>query len=141
MKDVAEGILIRGDEILMARRAAHKQNYPNTWSFPGGHVEPGETIEEALVRELREEVGVKAQGYEFLCTLEDYNLSMIFHLYVVSDWDGHISNLGDEHSELRWVPINKASSLPDLALDAYHDIFKNLQSLATDEQASVEISA
>lgn len=43
--------------VLLARRSPHRAAYPSRWSFPGGHVEHHETLTDALIRELREEVG------------------------------------------------------------------------------------
>jgi mutator protein MutT len=51
-------VVPRGDEVLLVRR----RNAPNArwWGFPGGKIEPGETLAEATLRELREETGVEA---------------------------------------------------------------------------------
>ncbi len=57
--DVAVGVLIREDgKMLLASRPEGKP-YAGYWEFPGGKIEPGETVHEALVRELREELGVE----------------------------------------------------------------------------------
>ncbi|MBM3889476.1 MAG: 8-oxo-dGTP diphosphatase MutT [Verrucomicrobia bacterium] len=58
--EVAAAILRRGDTILLAQRRAN-DHLPNLWEFPGGKREPGETLEQCLVRELREELGVGAR--------------------------------------------------------------------------------
>lgn len=54
---VAAGILTRGNRVLLTRRPAGT-HLEGLWEFPGGKVEPDETPEEALVREIREELGV-----------------------------------------------------------------------------------
>lgn len=70
MTTVAAGILERGGEALACRRRGD-QDHPGKWEFPGGKVEPGETPEQALERELREELGIEArvgaeiERYEF----------------------------------------------------------------------------
>src|SRR5436309_1462601 len=58
MTDIVNGLLLRNGTVLLARRSAGRQAYPNRWSFPGGHVEAGESLDDALIRELREEIGV-----------------------------------------------------------------------------------
>ena len=60
MRNIVNGLLIKGQKVLVAHRSEDRRSYPDTWSFPGGHVEEGETFEKALVRELAEEVGVSA---------------------------------------------------------------------------------
>jgi 8-oxo-dGTP diphosphatase len=52
---VAAAVIERGGEVLLAQRPGHKQQGLK-WEFPGGKVEPGETAEAALVREIREEL-------------------------------------------------------------------------------------
>jgi 8-oxo-dGTP diphosphatase len=55
---VAAGILVRAGRVLLARRPAGK-HLAGLWEFPGGKVEPGESPDAALVREVREELGVE----------------------------------------------------------------------------------
>ncbi|NRB19596.1 MAG: NUDIX domain-containing protein [Rhodobacteraceae bacterium] len=130
MIDVVNGLLLREDKVLMARRSAARRNHPNTWSFPGGHVEKGETIQQALPRELLEEIGVSAKSPSFLTRLHEApggaNHRVTYHLFTVEIWEGDPINLGTEHSELLWVPVTAASALPDLALSAYKDVFASL---------------
>ncbi len=59
MKSVAVGLIIKNGLVLACQRLANAQ-YPLKWEFPGGKVEQGETFEEALVRELREELSIEA---------------------------------------------------------------------------------
>ena len=53
------------------RRSAARKAYPGLWSFPGGHVEEGEGLEQALHRELREEVGIAPTAYRPLAPIVD----------------------------------------------------------------------
>jgi len=59
MIDVVAAVIRQGERYLLARRAPHKP-MGGYWEFPGGKIEPGETPEEALARELAEEFGVGA---------------------------------------------------------------------------------
>ena len=61
----AIGVLAHGDTYLMVKRAAGVTN-AGAWCFPGGHVEPGETSREAVVRELHEELGIVVEPIELI---------------------------------------------------------------------------
>jgi 8-oxo-dGTP diphosphatase len=56
---VVAGLILRGDEVLICQRRPD-QAMALKWEFPGGKMEPGESPEEALIRELNEELGIKA---------------------------------------------------------------------------------
>jgi 8-oxo-dGTP diphosphatase len=129
--DIVNGLLLQKGQILMARRSRNRANYPDCWSFPGGHVEEGETLEQALARELNEEIGIIPVAPTFLTSLQvcpaGSSDTITFHLFSVKDWQGQLANLGDEHSELRWMHLDQASELPDLAFDAYEAVFATLK--------------
>ena len=63
----AQGILVLGESLLLARHARRDQRY---WVLPGGHREPGETLAEALARELAEEAGVLPTGFSLFSISE-----------------------------------------------------------------------
>ncbi len=87
---VAVGVLVRPDgAVLLADRPAGKP-YAGYWEFPGGKIEPGESVEAALARELREELGVRIHGSEPWTVIEyDYPHAYV-RLYFrrVFAWDG-----------------------------------------------------
>lgn len=131
MRRIVNAVFVGDGEVLLARRALHRSTYPGLWSFPGGHVEPGESLVAALAREAREEVGVVPTSFSFLTSITDPNAPesdpAIYHLYAVTVWDGgEPALLGDEHTELRWFALETAIGLPDLALDEYRPLFRGL---------------
>lgn len=71
MTDIVGGLLLRDQKVLMAYRSPSRTNHPGTWSFPGGHVENSETLEQALKRELSEEIGVLAKSWSFIQRFDD----------------------------------------------------------------------
>lgn len=94
MTTVVAGILQRDGSILICQRRAD-QAHPLKWEFPGGKVEPGETPEEALHRELQEELGIDAgpateiTRYEFAYPGKNPILLIFLR---VSEWHGEIEN-------------------------------------------------
>ena len=104
------GILLRGDRVLLVKRAASRAFYPGVWDLPGGHSEEGEAPEQTLVRELAEELGVvpiKQEKLPFHSVTEGP-----LHCYNVTQWTGSPSNLQNhEHSEIAWVPLTEVAEL------------------------------
>ena len=94
MTQVAAGILERDGRVLICRRRAD-QAHPLKWEFPGGKVEEGETPEAALIRELREELGIEAEApseiarYQF--TYPGKKAILLIFLKVPG-WTGKIEN-------------------------------------------------
>jgi 8-oxo-dGTP diphosphatase len=120
----AGAILLSGGALLLGRRAAHR-SYPDCWDIIGGHVEPGETIEQALVREVEEEIGVTPVDFTRLTSLQAKEIEL--HIYRVDAWSGgNPTLLGDEHVELRWFAVEAACALPNLAAGEYRRVFREL---------------
>ncbi len=87
---VAVGVLVRADgAVLLADRPAGKP-YAGYWEFPGGKVEPGETVEQALARELGEELGVRVLASDPWTVFEyDYPHAYVrLHFCRIFDWSG-----------------------------------------------------
>lgn len=131
MRTIVNALFVRDGMVLLVRRSPHRAAYPGLWSFPGGHVEQHETLAEALVREVQEEVGVTPTTFSFLGIIADPNTAAndpaTYHLYIVTEWEGGEPALvGDEHTELRWFSPDAAFSLVGLALDEYQSVFRSM---------------
>ena len=129
MRQYACAILKRDGRILLGRRAAHRKAYPLCWDVIGGRVEDGETLEEALHRELGEEIGIVPLSHEPLGSVVDNGPrergEAIYHMYLVQAWTGgEPAMTNNEHTELAWFTIEEACGLPDLALAEYVDTFQ-----------------
>ena len=109
---VVAGLLRRADRVLLCHRTADRQWYPDAWDLPGGHVEDGETPEQALVRELREELGVEVVvplGAPFARVRE---AGLDLSVWVVEHWSGEPANLAPaEHDAVAWVDPARAAEL------------------------------
>ena len=118
-------MLMRDHVVLLARRAQHRTAYPDRWSFPGGHVEPGEALDAALIRECQEEIGITPVAFTPVGTIRDPNDEdpATYHMFSVTTWDGGEPVLiGDEHTSLRWFAPETAATLKELALGAYRPL-------------------
>ena len=90
--DVAVGVLIRSDgQFLLTTRPPGKA-YAGHWEFPGGKVETGETVEQALVRELHEELGIHATCIQrWREQVVDYPHALVrLHFCHVTAWHGEL---------------------------------------------------
>ena len=109
IKKVTAAVLERDGKILIARR--RKGDYlEDKWEFPGGKIEPLETPEECLRRELLEEFGVEAEIGEFICSspFEYSHISIELLAYRVTYLSGEF--LLHSHAEITWVD---PSEFPD----------------------------
>ena len=111
MTDIVNALFIRNGNVLLARRSPQRRAYPDVWSFPGGHVDEGETLAEALVRELSEEVSVVPTTYKLMGTISDPNAApadpITYHMFAVTSWDGgELAIVDDEHTKLTWLPFD-----------------------------------
>lgn len=102
-------------EALVLKRSADARSYPDHWNFPGGSVEPNETIETAAVRELEEEAGIKVSedsiSYFQAISLE----KMVIHYFITNEYSGDVS-INWESSDYMWVPLDKINKLKFIPL-------------------------
>ena len=100
--EVAVGILMRQDgSFLLGQRPLGKP-YEGYWEFPGGKLEAGESVFDALFRELKEELGIEIEASKPWKMIEhDYPHAYVrLHLHIVTDWVG--IPVGLESQELVW---------------------------------------
>lgn len=101
---VASAIWDGVDSVLIAQRSS-KDSYPGVWEFVGGKQENGETLEEALHRELDEELGVKVQVLLYLGFFDFNNKFNKFRLHVyLSRWLSGVPQ-AHEHDDLAWLRL------------------------------------
>ena len=99
---VAVGILLRSEKELLIQQRRAGTDCAGQWEFPGGKLEGGETPEQALKRELQEELNITISKLTFLTRLKhDYDHAHVsLHTYIVREWVGEPEGL--EGQEIVW---------------------------------------
>lgn len=112
--EVVAGVITDGGRIFATQRGYGDQK--DGWEFPGGKMEPGETPEQALVRELQEELAIEVNVGEKICTVEyDYpKFHLTMHCFYCSLAAGCKPKLL-EHEDAKWLDranLNTVNWLP-----------------------------
>ena len=108
--EVVAAMIWRGDRFLACQRPAHKAR-GLLWEFVGGKVESGETKEEALIRECREELGITIRvGQMRMELVHEYpDLTVRLSLFDATIPEGEPRKL--EHNDIQWITLEEIGSL------------------------------
>lgn len=110
-------------EILLGKRNANMNNYPNFWGLPGGLIEYGETIEQAIKRELKEELGVDSEVIKYARPIMNLPTKEFHYQYLDTPvyckiLPDQIPVAKDETSEVKWF---KPKEIKDMKLAYNHN--------------------
>lgn len=127
---LALALLVRDGRVLLVHRTPSRAHYPDCWDLAGGHIEPGESPQDAVARECREELGVTIhEARPFPMEIADDGLDV--HAFVVTGWDGEPANTApDEHDAVRWFAPDQLVDL-DLAHPTSRDSIVRAATAAT----------
>lgn len=108
--EVVAALIWEGDRFMACQRPAHKAR-GLLWEFVGGKVEPGESREEALIRECREELGVDLNvGRVFMDVTHEYpDLTVHLTLFNAKIASGIPQKI--EHNDIRWITVDEIDTL------------------------------
>ena len=113
--EVVAGSIKDGDKIFATQRGYGE--FKDGWEFPGGKMEPGETPQQALARELKEELAIDVNVSDFLCTVDyDYpSFHLTMHCFYCSVIGGELTLL--EHEASKWLKMTELHSVNWLPAD------------------------
>ena len=123
--EVVAALIRDGDKILVTQRGYGE--YKDFWEFPGGKIEPGETPEAALKREIKEELATEIDVNEYVGTVDydypDFHITLL--LYLCSMVSGNLELL--EHESAKWLLASELDTVSWLPADL--EIIPKLKSL------------
>lgn len=103
--ETAVGVIVQNRRVLLAERPSHKP-YSGYWEFPGGKIEPGESSEQALRRELKEELGIDVVAMQYLFEHSHIypDKKVRLDIYTISKFTGSLE--GQEGQQLKWLMLD-----------------------------------
>ncbi|MCS4510175.1 NUDIX domain-containing protein [Xylophilus ampelinus] len=112
--EVAVGILVRADDALLLTSRPVGKPYAGHWEFPGGKLEAGETVEQALRRELVEELGIAiGPATVWKVTEHDYPHALVrLHWCIVREWTGDFEMREGQAMSWEQLPLQVEPVLP-----------------------------
>ena len=120
--EVVAAVIKDGDRYLATQRGYG--NFKGMWEFPGGKIETNEEKEDALIREIKEELNTDINVDKYLCTVEyDYpDFHLIMHAYICSLINNKIENVKRneeelEHDSYKWLTAENISEVDWLPAD------------------------
>ena len=105
---VVAGLIFQNNKLLICQRPKFK-DHPLKWEFPGGKIKKNETSEDALIREINEELSINIFNYNELISYNfnyiDLGKTVFINFYLIKNFTGKILN--NFHNQLKWIEIKE----------------------------------
>jgi 8-oxo-dGTP diphosphatase len=120
MIEVAKSIIQKENKCLLLKRSSSSKFFPELWDFPGGKINPGEEVKEAVIRETEEETSLiivpskKVGDYHYT----EHDTPIHFQIFSIISFNGEVK-LSEDHSDFKWVSeqnLNKYNLAPIVKL-------------------------
>ena len=114
MQITSNAIFVKNKKILFEKRRKDEDNYASFWALPGGHKKKKESTKKTLIREMKEELGIKLKKIKYIGRIKDKDPTSgdlySHHYYLCLDYEGKIKKT-KEQEKLRWFTINQIKKL------------------------------
>ncbi len=113
---VVGAVLIRNNRVILTKRSLNCKHYPNFYEFPGGKVETDESLKQALIRELNEELSIQVDNYNLISFPNNQveTEKIILTLFIISNWSGQLVLKPNIHSQILETEIFNLSQVDNL---------------------------
>ena len=135
MKATVKALLVRDRRVLLLRRSASAAVLPDTWDLPGGRLEAGESLLQALAREAQEEAGLTLRAECVLYATvfsPDPARQVLLLAYLCGDGEAQTVRLSAEHSAFTWATASQARALLPAVILSDWDTYHVWETLALD---------
>jgi len=124
MEITSNAVFIKDSKVLFEKRREDEDNYAGLWALPGGHKREKESPKKALIREMKEELGVKIKEAKFIGRFEDIDPTSkkpYLHHYYLCSYEGRIKKTY-EQKKLKWLKPDKIKKLKEKGKTSKSDI-------------------
>lgn len=107
---LTKALVFKNDKILLLRRSKHSAFGALKWDLPGGKLEFGETLEDSLIREIKEETKINVKLIKPICTcssLNDDNTKQYITIVYECEFINGEVNLDFEHDQYKWLKLDE----------------------------------
>tara|TARA_Y100000992_G_scaffold226348_2_gene157946 strand:+ start:4166 stop:4573 length:408 start_codon:yes stop_codon:yes gene_type:complete len=114
--NVVGGLLIKNNKVFLPKRSGKLKHSPNKYEFPGGKVEKNETFEEALKRELKEELSINVELNDIIKFPNNIleTEKILLTIFIVKNWKNELTINTEINSEILEIDLDELKNVEDL---------------------------